>query len=267
MSESENVVPASTPEPAAPIDSAAPAPAAPPPPPVDALAPAVAEAQPPAPEAPAPAPAPEASAPVVDAAPAPHAHGHAHGRREPRVAPTPAPYWNSYFAGVALGLVLLAAFVITGKGLGASGAMTRLTAHGLQATEAALAGGTQGEHDTWARHNSYTSQYVNDESDTLDDFLLYMFVGVLAGGFISSVFAHRATLAVGMGPNTNVRRRLVLAAVGGVIAGFATRLARGCTSGQALTGGATLAVGSWAFMFAVFIGAYLLAYVVRKEWL
>lgn len=265
MSESENVVPAPSAEHAAPTDSAAPAPAAPPPPPVDALAPAVAEAQPPAPEAPAPAPAPDVSAPVVEAAPAPRAH--AHGRREPRVAPTPAPYWNSYFAGVALGLVLLAAFVITGKGLGASGAMTRLTAHGLQATEAAIAGGTRGEQDTWARQNAYTSQYVNGESDTLDDFLLYMFVGVLAGGFISSVIAHRATLAVGMGPHTNVRRRLVLAAVGGVIAGFATRLARGCTSGQALTGGATLAVGSWAFMFAVFIGAYLLAYVVRKEWL
>lgn len=262
MSESENAVPAPPAEHAAPAEVTAPLPAAPPPPPVDALVPAAAEAPVPAVlEAPAPA----AEAPAVPVAPA--AAEHAHGRRAPRVAPTPAPYWNSYAAGVALGLVLLAAFVITGKGLGASGAMTRLTAHGLQATEAAIAGGTQGEHDTWARHNAYTSQYVNGESDTLDDFLLYMFVGVLAGGFISSVFAHRATLAVGMGPHTNVRRRLVLAAVGGVIAGFATRLARGCTSGQALTGGATLAVGSWAFMFAVFIGAYLLAYVVRKEWL
>lgn len=262
MSESENAVPAPSAEHAAPAEVTAPLPAAPPPPPVDALAPAAAEAPVPAVlEAPAPA----AEAPAVPVAPA--AAEHAHGRRAPRVAPTPAPYWNSYAAGVALGLVLLAAFVITGKGLGASGAMTRLTAHGLQATEAAIAGGTQGERDTWARQNAYTAQYVNDESDTLDDFLLYMFVGVLAGGFISSVFAHRATLAVGMGPHTNVRRRLVLAAVGGVIAGFATRLARGCTSGQALTGGATLAVGSWAFMFAVFIGAYALAYVVRKEWL
>lgn len=37
----------------------------------------------------------------------------------------PKPYWNSYVAGIGLGLVLLAAFVLTGRGLGASGAMTR----------------------------------------------------------------------------------------------------------------------------------------------
>ena len=43
-------------------------------------------------------------------------------------------------------------------------------------------------------------------------------------------------------------------------------MARGCTSGQALSGGAVLSVGSWAFMFAVFAGAYALAYFVRRLW-
>ena len=35
---------------------------------------------------------------------------------------TPKPYTNPYLAGVALGLVLLMAFVVMGRGLGASGA-------------------------------------------------------------------------------------------------------------------------------------------------
>ncbi len=48
--------------------------------------------------------------------------------------------------------------------------------------------------------------------------------------------------------------------------GYGARLARGCTSGQALSGGAVLSVGSWAFMFAVFAGGYALAYFVRKAW-
>jgi len=48
--------------------------------------------------------------------------------------------------------------------------------------------------------------------------------------------------------------------------GFAARLARGCTSGQALTGGAVLSLGSWVFMLAVFVGAYALAPVMRREW-
>jgi len=38
----------------------------------------------------------------------------------------PRPLWNPYLAGVALGLVLLASFLIMGWGLGSSGAVTRL---------------------------------------------------------------------------------------------------------------------------------------------
>jgi hypothetical protein len=48
--------------------------------------------------------------------------------------------------------------------------------------------------------------------------------------------------------------------------GFGAKLARGCTSGQALTGGAVLGVGSWAAMMAIFGGAYALAYFVRRQW-
>jgi len=69
-----------------------------------------------------------------------------------------------------------------------------------------------------------------------------------------------------MGPNTTRRRRFVFAVLGGGLLGFAARLARGCTSGQALTGGAVLSLGSWVFMLAVFVGAYALAPVMRREW-
>ena len=53
---------------------------------------------------------------------------------------------------------------------------------------------------------------------------------------------------------------------GGIVMGFAAALARGCTSGQALSGGAVLSAGSWLFMFSVFGGGYLLAWFVRKNW-
>ena len=43
-------------------------------------------------------------------------------------------------------------------------------------------------------------------------------------------------------------------------------LARGCTSGQALTGGALLNVGSWAFMIMVFVGGYAAAWFMRWQW-
>jgi hypothetical protein len=47
---------------------------------------------------------------------------------------------------------------------------------------------------------------------------------------------------------------------------FGAALARGCTSGQALTGGALLNLGSWAFMLMVFAGAYAVAYFFRWQW-
>ena len=61
--------------------------------------------------------------------------------------------------------------------------------------------------------------------------------------------------------------RLTYAFVGGGLLGWGAKLARGCMSGQALTGGAILNLGSWAFMFAVFGGGYLAAYFVRRQWL
>ena len=68
------------------------------------------------------------------------------------------------------------------------------------------------------------------------------------------------------GPRISVGQRLVFALLGGAIMGYGARFARGCTSGQALSGGAVLSLGSWAFMFSVFIGGYLLAYFVRRLW-
>ena len=49
--------------------------------------------------------------------------------------------------------------------------------------------------------------------------------------------------------------------------GFAARLARGCTSGHALVGGAELSVGAWVFMMCIFAGGWMAAWFVRKQWI
>ena len=54
------------------------------------------------------------------------------------------------------------------------------------------------------------------------------------------------------------------ALAGGVLMGLAAKMTRGCTSGQALSGGALLSVGSWAFMFSVF-ARRLRARLLREE--
>jgi uncharacterized membrane protein YedE/YeeE len=168
----------------------------------------------------------------------------------------PQPYWNPYLAGLGLGLVLLASYVIMGRGLGASGAMTSLVAVGVNTIAPAHAAG-----------NSFYGEYLGDGSkNPLMDWLVFEVLGVFAGGFISGVLAGRLKLTTEKGPNISVRGRLLFAFLGGGLMGIGAKLARGCTSGQALTGGAVLNVGSWAFMMCVFGGAYAMAYFMRRQW-
>ena len=96
--------------------------------------------------------------------------------------------------------------------------------------------------------------------------MVWMVLGVVAGGFVSGLLAGRLKVETFRGPRIGDRARWLLAFAGGALMGYGAGLARGCTSGQALSGGAVLAVGSWAFMMMVFAGGYLLAYPVRKLW-
>ena len=140
-------------------------------------------------------------------------------------------YADPYVAGTGLGLVLLASFVFAGRGLGASGAFTTVAAKVVNAPDL---------------HQS--------------DWLLVEIGGVIIGGFLSALFAGRLKLAVERGP------RMALAFIGGSVMGLGAVLARGCTSGLALTGGALLSVGSWLFIIAAFAGAYALAPLLRRSW-
>lgn len=173
-------------------------------------------------------------------------------------ADDPAPpraYWNPYLAGVALGLVLLGALVVFGRGLGASGALARFTA---------LASHAVAPH--WVTANAHLGGYFAPGAHWWDDWLVFEVVGVALGGLAAAITARRLVVGVDKGERITNRTRLLFAAVGGIIVGFGARLAQGCTSGQALTGGATMALGSWAFMFSVFGGAYALAWFVRRLW-
>jgi len=163
-------------------------------------------------------------------------------------------FWNPYLAGVALGLVLLATFLIMGNGLGASGAANRL--------------GVAGLHGVAPGHVAKNAQMAKlvEHGSPLDDWLVFEILGVFLGGGVAAYTAGRLRLGVIKGPRAKLVTRLALAVLGGVVMGVAAKLARGCTSGQALSGGAVLSVGSWAFMMSVFAGGYALAWFVRKEW-
>jgi uncharacterized membrane protein YedE/YeeE len=167
----------------------------------------------------------------------------------------PRAYWNSYAAGFLLGLVLLASYLVMGRGLGASGAFASVGTW--------LVSLVSPEH---VAANSVLAKSWNAGAP-LAAFLVFLMVGVFAGALASGWQAGRIASRIERGPRVTDAQRLGLALAGGFVAAYGAKIAKGCTSGQALTGGAILNVGSLVFMLAVFAAAYALAYFVRKEWL
>jgi hypothetical protein len=169
-------------------------------------------------------------------------------------AKDPDALWNPYVAGVALGLVLLAAFVLTGRGLGASGFSYRIGAAAVQA----VAPGHAADVPLLAA--------VTASGSPLDSWIVYEVLGVVLGGALGAWTSGRLRSETLRGPTFSQGSRLALAVGGGVLMGVGARMARGCASGQALSGGALLGAGAWAFMLCFFGGGYAVAYFVRRQW-
>ena len=166
------------------------------------------------------------------------------------------PYANPYVAGFGLGLVLLATYAIMGHGIGASGAAASAVAAGVDAVAPSHAQG-----------NAYYGAYIGDGAHSpLRTWIVFEVIGIFIGALVSAALAGRLHRGIERGPRIGAARRMRAAVLGGVLMGFASRLARGCTSGQALTGGAVLSVGSWIFMLALFATAFALAPLLRREW-
>ena len=161
-------------------------------------------------------------------------------------------YMNPYVAGVLLGLTLLASFVLLGAGLGASSGIARVGAF--------LEGCILPAH---TRSSEYFGAWG---ANPLNYYLVLMFAGTFLGGLFSALLGDRMAPQVERGARCTKSRRLWLALAGGVLAGFASRLASGCTSGQALTGSAMLLSGSLVFLVCIFAGGYAAAFFVRRQW-
>lgn len=168
-----------------------------------------------------------------------------------------AAYMNPYLAGFFLGILLLATIFITGRGLGASGAVKS----GVVATVAAIA-------PSHAANNSFYSEYLGAHSDgILKNWLVFEVIGVIVGAFVSGLIANRLTFRIDHSPKIKSGTRLVAALIGGALFGLGAQFGRGCTSGAALSGMGVLSAGGIITMMAIFGSAYLLAYFFRKLWI
>jgi uncharacterized protein len=166
-------------------------------------------------------------------------------------------YINPYLGGVLLGIVLLAANFISGRGLGASGAIKSAVVTTMNTIA-----------PTASEKSGFVSEFgQSHKGNPMKTWLVFEMMGVLVGGFLSGAIAGRLKFKVEHSPNITSKKRLILALSGGILFGFGSQLGRGCTSGSALSGMAVLSLGGFITMMAIFGTAYALAYFFRRNWI
>ena len=166
-------------------------------------------------------------------------------------------YMNPYFAGLLLGLTLLMAVFITGRGLGASGAVKSVVVTTVKTVA-----------PSYAENAPFYKEYKKSHGDSpMKSWLVFEMIGVIIGAFASGLIGNRLKLQVEHGPSIGPKHRLVAAVIGGILFGYGASIGRGCTSGAALSGMGVLATSGFIVMIAIFGTAYLFAYFMRKLWI
>ena len=159
--------------------------------------------------------------------------------------------WSPYAVGIGIGVLSWFTFLISGKALGCSTTFAR----GAGMIEKAL----------WGRKGP-TRLYFEEYAPVVD-WQWMLVLGMVAGAFLSSILSgdfqwqwipQRWEAAFGTGRIL----RIGAAAIGGVILGFGSRWAGGCTSGHGISGTMQLAVSSWISAVCFFIGGIAAAYLL-----
>lgn len=164
---------------------------------------------------------------------------------------------NPYLAGFMLGLVLLFTIYITGRGLGASGAVKSVC---VATANTITPGHTASTH--------FYQEYRQEHPESpLKSWLVFEVIGVIVGAFVSGLISDRLKFSFEKGPRATTAFRVVFALLGGALFGFGAQFGRGCTSGAALSGMAVLSTGGFITMMAIFGTAYAIAWFFRKYWI
>lgn len=162
-----------------------------------------------------------------------------------------AKRWSPYAAGALIGILSWFAFLTADHPLGVSTTFV----HAVGLAERAV-----------APDHLAANPYFQKRAPRVDwQFMLV--VGIAVGAWVSALLS--GTYRVERVPELWANRfgptpwkRYIGAFLGGVILMFGARLAGGCTSGHAISGGLQLAVSGWLFMACVFVAGIGTAYAM-----
>lgn len=156
--------------------------------------------------------------------------------------------WSPYLAGIGIGLIAIVAFLLSGRGIGASSAYAQ----------------TSGMIEMLFRGSKVKNKEYYKKTKPEIGWEWLFVVGLFIGAFISAQVSGAARII--FVPETwrdafgqTVLPRLIVALLGGVVMGFGARWAGGCTSGHGISGTLQLAVSSWIAVICFFIGGVISA--------
>ena len=163
-----------------------------------------------------------------------------------------ASVWSPYLVGIAIGVLSWFSFLISRKTLGTSTTYARMA--GLL------------EKKILQRNISRKPYYRAIKAKI--DWQWMLVVGIVLGSLLSSLLSGEFSLRFlpeteyGAVVNLTYAGRAVSALLGGILLGFGSRFAGGCTSGHGISGTLQLAISSWLAAIFFFIGGILTASLI-----
>jgi hypothetical protein len=159
--------------------------------------------------------------------------------------------WSPYAVGIGIGILSWFTWLISRKPIGCSTTFAR----------------SAGMIEKLFRGDRVETKPYYQEVKPVVDWQWMLVLGMILGALISSLLSGDfgwqwvpAQWAAAYG--TSVPVRLIAAVLGGILLGFGSRWADGCTSGHGISGTMQLAVSSWISAICFFVGGIFMAYLL-----
>jgi uncharacterized membrane protein YedE/YeeE len=161
--------------------------------------------------------------------------------------------WSPYIVGAGIGVLSWFTWLISGEPIGCSTSFSRIA----------------GMIEKLFRGEKVEKKLYYQEIKPEIDWQMMLVIGVVIGALISSILSGDFNLQWipsiwSLSFGNNMVLRLVVGFAGGILLGFGSRWADGCTSGHGISGTMQLAVSSWISAICFFIGGILMAQLLFK---
>lgn len=160
--------------------------------------------------------------------------------------------WSPYAVGIGIGILSWFTFLLSDKPIGCSTTFARLS----------------GMIEKYFRGKEVEEKEYYKKVPPIIDWQFMLVIGILIGAFLSAILSGTFKLelvpllwAEHFGADSGFSR-FIVSLIGGVLVGFGSRWASGCTSGHGVSGALQMAISSWISVICFFIAGIVMAVII-----